>query len=368
MIRIFLKEELGKIPEIQEVAKKVAAEVLTKCEKKGVNLKCSYNGKIFYLNEEQNLEQFLLARDFYEYKFADEKEESIREAFKYPRKMIQNVLEKKNNNWVQDSLWEKDIVRLLDNGVVNEKNRVSKVIRKLMELENVTDLESFVLKAKAVFDYDNILGSEQKVKIINAIGQEVCPYCNMTYIKGYFDGKQKRALADLDHFYLKSIYPEYSLCFYNFIPCCTNCNSRLKQSKSMDRERYIYPYQDSFEGKADFKVGNLGKVLLEKQQLTLELDIYKDSMQRVKNSSEVFRIEERYKEHTDKVEDLIEKAMLYQEEYQSEIEDMMKKLNPLRIKRMIFGKEISEEDMTKIAFGKLKRDILRQFGIYRSYE
>lgn len=134
----------------------------------------------------------------------------------------------------------------------------------------------------------------------------------------------------------------------------------------MDREKYIYPYQDSFEGKADFKVGNLGKVLLEKQQLSLELDIYKDLMQRVKNSSEIFQIEERYKEHTDKAEDLIEKAMFYKKEYRSEIEEMLKERKFLPIKRMVFGKEISEEDMTQIAFGKLKRDILRQLGIYRS--
>lgn len=366
MIKIFLKEELERIPEIKEIVEEVATKVLNECVEKNIDLQCIYNGKSFDLNDKQNLKQFFSARDFYEYEFADEKEKSIREAFEHSRKMIQNVLKRENNFWVQETPWEKDIVRLLAHGKVKETDRMGQVIRKLMEPENAKNLKSFVLKAKVVFDYDNMIDSEQKVKIINAIGQEVCPYCNMTYIKGYFDGERKWALADLDHFYLKSIYPEYSLCLYNFIPCCINCNSRLKRSKNMDREKYIYPYQDSFEGKADFKVGNLGKVLLEKQQLSLELDIYKDLMQRVKNSSEIFQIEERYKEHTDKAEDLIEKAMFYKKEYRSEIEEMLKERKFLPIKRMVFGKEISEEDMTQIAFGKLKRDILRQLGIYRS--
>ena len=37
----------------------------------------------------------------------------------------------------------------------------------------------------------------------------------------------------------------------------------------MEREEYIYPYEESFEGKADFQIQNLENAILKDEQINI---------------------------------------------------------------------------------------------------
>ena len=104
------------------------------------------------------------------------------------------------------------------------------------------------------FDYGQ-LKNKDRHEILNRMDIPVCPYCNMNYTTSFGADDGERNTADIDHFYLKSEYPEYALCLFNFVPACPVCNQKIKGTKSMTRETHVYPHQEGFEGKVIFKSG-----------------------------------------------------------------------------------------------------------------
>ena len=79
----------------------------------------------------------------------------------------------------------------------------------------------------------------------------VCPYCEDEYlvVESKKDKKGSFRTAQIDHFYPKSRYPLLAMCFYNLIPCGSDCN-RIKLSydveacpydKDIEKQSYLYP-------------------------------------------------------------------------------------------------------------------------------
>lgn len=87
-----------------------------------------------------------------------------------------------------------------------------------------------------------------------------CPYCNLNRLrilpKQPPSKPSHRLLFDLDHFYPKSIYPFLALSFYNHIPCCTDCNSKIKLDKNFTVETHVNPYLESFDDLYKFDIPN----------------------------------------------------------------------------------------------------------------
>ncbi|GAK20035.1 hypothetical protein JCM19052_506 [Vibrio sp. JCM 19052] len=86
-----------------------------------------------------------------------------------------------------------------------------------------------------------------------------CFYCNSASLdiiskERHNKRNTKKALFDLDHFYLRSKYPYLSLCFYNLIPCCHSCNSSIRGTLDFDIETHINPYFTSFDEHYTFSV------------------------------------------------------------------------------------------------------------------
>ncbi len=83
------------------------------------------------------------------------------------------------------------------------------------------------------------------------LGIGVCPYCEDEYliVESKKEAKDSFRTAQLDHFYPKSKYPLLAMCFYNLIPCGSDCN-RIKLShdveacpyeKNIEQQSYLYP-------------------------------------------------------------------------------------------------------------------------------
>lgn len=216
-----------------------------------------------------------------------------------------------------------------------------------------------------LFKYDR-LNFKDKHKLLSKINPRICPYCNMNYILTYFDEGNNidKSTADIDHFYPKGKNGYYALCLYNFVPSCSMCNSRLKHQIEFDRENYIFPPEESFEGRASFEVTNLMEVIMNnkdsKVEPKLKLTVYNDNDKKVENSIKVFKINEIYKNHTQYAQELLDNAIKYNKSYMEELA----KLLDVDIKGMIFGTELSEDDIADVSLGKLKRDLLKQFMVY----
>ena len=133
----------------------------------------------------------------------------------------------------------------------------------------------------------------------------------------------------------------------------------------MNREEYIFPHEDSFEGKAKFKIVNLDAAMLDGDYPLLELDIYNDSDRRVTRSESVFKTNAIYAQQGTVVGELIEKARQYTQSQMKELSEMgVLGISCSDVKEMIFGKNMSEADIANVSLGKLKRDILKQLKVY----
>lgn len=230
---------------------------------------------------------------------------------------------------------------------------------------NLSDL------VKEVFSYKKLNG-EDRHKILCMMDVPVCPYCNMNYTIDFKHGNRHRSTADLDHFYLKSEFPEYALCLYNFVPACPVCNSKLKGRKGMTRETHIFPHEESFSGKARFEVTNLLDVLIRgDEQAELEL-VDSRIDERVEESEKIFQLNERYQFFENYAKELLEKAVIYNENYTNELQEDLLKMQGsgapnFNVKQLVFGNFLSEEEYARVSLGKLKMDLLQQFGIYNKF-
>ncbi len=213
-----------------------------------------------------------------------------------------------------------------------------------------------------IFDYNllqNEIG-ENKMRdiILSSVDISVCPYCNRNYINWFDDEDKRRSSADADHFYIKLKNPYYALCLYNLIPSCNVCNSRTKGVKDMNVDSHVYPYDNSFENKTYFEIKNLPQCITDKDTPEIGFDNQID--EKVSRNIRDFKIEELYQIHSSYCQDLIDKAVIYNESYNEELNKILQ----TPIKSLVFGEELTEDNFRHIALGKLKRDLLIQLGIY----
>ena len=227
-------------------------------------------------------------------------------------------------------------------------------------------------------------------KTINWIAEEfntpVCSYCNRQYtstieIEGIGNLKQHKLLFQTDHFYPKVYFPYLALSFYNLVPSCAGCNSGFKSIKKFSIKTYIHPYVDSFHdvykftlmgASADdyffnkdlnFKIKlvprNPDTILLAEKTLNLK----------AKNTLDAFQYEAIYKNHKDYVFEIIQKHLMYNNDY---IESMYNQYSSKLFSKkeelmvLLLGNYIQEEDLGKRPLAKLTRDIADELGLLKS--
>lgn len=227
-------------------------------------------------------------------------------------------------------------------------------------LKEYYPLYSQMVKA---FSYD-LLTEEDRDILISKMNINVCPYCNMNYTLNYLKNSKIKATADVDHFYVKSYYPLYSLCLYNFVPSCQICNSRLKLDKIMNVETHIYPHDNNFGDKGTFVISNLCEYIInEDDRVDIKLNVIADN-NKINNSNELFQLEERYKFFESTARDLLDKVMEYNSLYQKELSELMGDISTVDIKSLIFGEKLTEKEILNVSLGKFRMDLLKDFGIF----
>lgn len=193
-------------------------------------------------------------------------------------------------------------------------------------------------------------GVSMRVRIVKNSGLTVCPYCNRDYINCR---EQHQSGAQLDHFFSRSSYPIFSVCLYNLIPVCGNCN-RLKSSKNA-------PFASPFDDEIDW----------EDITFSYEMDsidsvrIIITSHGPVKTNISGMHIQEAYQIHDTDVKELLEQQRIYSRTQQEELKNVLHhQISDKEIKQAIFGPPITAKMMRQKSLGKMMSDLHKQLGIY----
>lgn len=205
----------------------------------------------------------------------------------------------------------------------------------------------------------------------------ICPYCNsqFTFI---FESSTGRSRAPLDHFFDKDTYPFLAISLYNLVPSCKVCNSDLKHTNTVSLNTHYSPFEKGIEKRLKIKreivkasdlistnsVNSndyVGTILGANEDFNIVFDYDGDEDyygEKIKGNIDLFHLDTIYnKFHKDYVQDLIKKALIYNEAY----------LNQLtRSNSLIFSGEnhlhdslfnVVTDDKKRI-LGKLTRDII----------
>lgn len=193
---------------------------------------------------------------------------------------------------------------------------------------------------------------KMNVFLVQQTGFTVCPYCNRDYINCR---SEKLAGAQLDHFYPRSKYPVFSVCLYNLVPVCGNCN-RIKHDNML---RFASPFDEQIDWENDLKFSYVPLDMHRKK-------IVINAKRPIKHNMKAMRIETAYQIHEKEVNELVDKAAMYSKTQMEEFREVLNEagLTEQDIKRMIFGPEITKESMKKKSLGRMLRDLERELGIY----
>ncbi len=290
-------------------------------------------------------------------------------------------------------------------------NIIEKVNGKMKEL-GISEIKYKSTKGEEnfdkIFNYDVIRKNEIGYWFGKNINSNVCPYCNREHTFTYRTKDNKpKLLYDLDHFFDKATYPYLSLSFYNLVPSCGICNRIFKHEKHLNLSDNFHPYLEGFSDELRFSINNTKSEVEEniknykpkisneelkeevekhygvaffygdldsfrinfkyKKNITLEeKNIADKALIKDKGNVDIFQLKEVYNQHKDYVVDIIQKNIVYNDDY---IESLFKQFegtlfrNKEDLMRFILGNYISEEDLGKRPLAKLTRDISEELGL-----
>lgn len=245
-----------------------------------------------------------------------------------------------------------------------QKNKFKFKSIKDLAIEHKTNDE--IQNLLTLYKYYKSFSTDWNNKIVDAVGTRTCLYCNREYIINYADQTKTKTTAELDHYYPRSLYPFLSISFFNLIPSCKTCNSKLKGDEdTFKKEKEIlYPYQESLNDNTNFKLKISDTDFLNnKEKFVLNLET---KNKKAKNSKKLFKLHELYQEHKDIVLELIQKAQIYNDSY---IDELIQKYEGTLFKnredllRLITCGYVTDDDLHKRPLSKLIKDISQELGL-----
>lgn len=231
------------------------------------------------------------------------------------------------------------------------------------ELDKIKTLFSKKTKIRQILHYDNWIKYDKynAYDLAKELDIPTCPYCGRMYTKTVISEKGKKIVRpDFDHWFPKSKYPLLALSFYNLVPSCNICNSRVKGADEFKLGTHFHPYHKVDDLKFTFSYDLKGyekpcvKILTPKDN-----DISKKSV-------DAFELEEIYKTHEDEVADLLKIRQAYSEKYIEILNNFSDiNLSKEEVYRLAFGAHLSEDKFDRRPLSKMKRDILTELGIIK---
>lgn len=204
-----------------------------------------------------------------------------------------------------------------------------------------------------------------KLKFIQSIDLDTCPYCNRSYI--YSINKAGSIKPEIDHFYPKSLYPYLAVSYFNLIPSCQTCNGfgAKGQVDTLNDKKIAHPYEVNVN---DFKFTYIPKII-DFMQVKKEKYIFNDFEIKFAKSNQysldVFKLKELYEQHHDSVLELLIKKTIYTKSYIKELKDNFR-FTDSEIYRLLLCNYEKDEDLHKRPLSKLIKDISEELGLTNS--
>ena len=212
-------------------------------------------------------------------------------------------------------------------------------------------------KNKAEID-DNIF------RLVEMLGVSVCPYCNRLFTTTVSkSGKTVR--PQLDHYRDKSDYPFLALSIMNLVPSCGVCNL----IKSNKKDEVLYPYEEEMGDNCTFYVepnddytALTGAKRFNKTEIKLKFVGNGTKEERVKNSVNIFKLEDLYNSHTDIVSDLLLNRYICTDKMIDDIYENFRELfqNRQEVREALLMGKLDKERLGERPLGKLIHDISSQ--------
>lgn len=181
-----------------------------------------------------------------------------------------------------------------------------------------------------------------------------CPYCNRQYITTLLT-EDAKTRADIDHFKPKSKYPWLALSLYNMVLSCKTCNSAFKGTSDTAWNPYTSNIAKNFRFVSDLNCEG-------DDVISVKIDDNQDETEQYFND---FKIREVMQNHADVVKMYKQKKLAYNNEYLDSVLQNTQNLfnNKEEMKAAIFGYIPHEEDIDKVALGKLHYDLAKEAGL-----
>lgn len=222
------------------------------------------------------------------------------------------------------------------------------------------------------FQMNGKLHKLDKDELHDAIGIDVCPYCNRIYIKKQTIYRKKKTVkAELDHFYSKELYPYLAIAKHNLVPSCSFCNGMGGKFTADAYELgMVNPYAISnTNDELNFvlKIKNEKIMNLSNAAKGLGIHITAKNKGMWKNN-EVFNLEELYGQHIDHAAELLVKSRIkstdvYRKFLKSRFKTSVIELTDDEIDRFLIGNYVKEEDYGKRPLSKMYHDIALELGL-----
>lgn len=222
--------------------------------------------------------------------------------------------------------------------------------------QNKSNLNNLYIQ---IYDaFDRVADSQKnktsmRVRLVEAADVTVCPYCNRDYINCRAESVSG---AQLDHFFNRALYPIFAVSLYNLVPVCGNCN-RIKSAQPVE---FASPFDETIDWEKEIWFEYDAKSLS-----NLKINI-KTTNTGINNNIKSMRIKEAYQIHENEILELQEKQKAYEKSQIEEFQKVLKNnsISDDDVKQIIFGSELTMQDMRKKPLGKLYQDMYKELGIY----
>lgn len=281
---------------------------------------------------------------------------------------------KKNHPWhwsrVKET-WNDNLKPNLEeilNGNPIQLLQLSKDYNRLSSSKSLVVQSSLLRFVKYTFNYDYFTIKAKNPKTYDAyqlaaeLDIRTCIYCNRNYtvtIVSSFGKKITR--PEFDHYFAKGDHPLLAISFFNLIPCCSVCNSVIKQNSPMSLRKYAHPYLNNFVDDIKFTYFYSATT-----HSGLKINATALGNLKASNTLKLFEIEEVYNGHISELEDLLKIRRYFSDRY---LDISYSYLNPTfrvsfeEMYRILFGVEYNSSHFHNRPFSKFKRDILEELGI-----
>lgn len=269
---------------------------------------------------------------------------------------------------VNNKLSDNKIEKLL---TISSKSRMIKYIKEIDDAiqedtmkNNNKDKILKDIENEFVNLFKNFSNRNWAVDFLKLINVRVCPYCNRAYTFTVYEKTMgRKSKAELDHYFPKNLYPYMAISIFNIVPSCSLCNKgKSNNYVTIDAQNILYLYEEGFDNKINFTLSskNFNYIFDLSREFSIKLKSSSNKYSSIiKSYNDAFKIDHLYSMHSDYVQEIIQKAIVYNDIMIKEIYTQYPNLfeSEEEVKQMILGNYTKMENLGRRPLAKLTKDI-----------